>query len=82
MTPTTRGRRKKGSQGLDEMPLDFCEVCRRTTSTTRNSVCAGCAVRIAGDRRRFWPRSEGNGFMRQFGRAFRNYFKTEAVDGR
>lgn len=62
--------------GLDVMPLDYCESCRRTVDTTRNSLCLRCSTGILDIRRKMFPRSEGNVFMRSVaGRAFRNYFK-------
>lgn len=80
MTNTTRqgGRKRESMFGLDVMPLDYCESCRRTVGTTKNSLCFGCSMPLIKDRRRFFSRSEGNGFMRQFGYA--NYFGQETVN--
>ena len=57
---------------IDRKGSDYCEVCRRETGTTAAATCLRCAQNIVNDRRRAFPRSDGNVYMRRFG--FKNYF--------
>lgn len=61
---------------LDNKTREYCEVCRRETGTTVCAVCLNCARRIITDRRRAFPRSEGDVYMsREFGQP--RYFELE-----
>lgn len=66
---------------LDNKDTRYCEGCRRDTGTTVCGLCLQCTRPVLADRRKFWPKSEGNAYFRRiFGKKFGNYFEPSGKD--